>query len=79
MAKSIYIINPAGDFPTYFTNEVHTAYGLPPAATIGDLAITTVAAMVTLFCIGRSSVWWGSAGTCELVPTHEPSEPGGAP
>ena len=46
MAKSIYIINPAGDFPTYFTNEVHTALGLPPAATMGDLAITMVAAML---------------------------------
>ena len=46
MTKSIYIINPASDFPNYYTSEVHTAYGLPPAAAMGDLAITTVAAMV---------------------------------
>jgi radical SAM superfamily enzyme YgiQ (UPF0313 family) len=46
MAKSLYLINPAADFPAYFSAEVYAGRGLRPAAMIADLAITTVAAMV---------------------------------
>ena len=46
MAKSIYLVNPTADFPTYFGAEMVEAWGLTPAASIGELAITTVAAMV---------------------------------
>jgi len=46
MAPSIYLVNPAADFPTYFGAEVVEAWGLPPTTTIADLAVTTVAAMV---------------------------------
>ncbi len=46
MAKSIYLVNPAADFPTYFGAEMVEAWGLTPAALIGELAIPTVAAMV---------------------------------
>ena len=45
MSKSIYLVNPAADFPTYFGAEMVGAMGLKPATTIADLAIPTVAAM----------------------------------
>lgn len=45
MPSSIYLINPIADFPTYFGAEVVAGWGLRPAACLGDLAITTVAAM----------------------------------
>jgi hypothetical protein len=43
---SIYLINPAADFPSYFGSEAYTAAGLSPRVSTADLAITTVAAMV---------------------------------
>ena len=46
MPKSIYLVNTAADFPTYFGAEMVAAMGLKPATTIADLAIPTVAAMV---------------------------------
>ncbi len=45
MAKSLYLVNPAADFPAYFSAEANVGRGYRPAAMIGDLAITTVAAM----------------------------------
>src|SRR5712691_1773009 len=45
MAKSIYLINPAADFPSYFSSEVFAASGLAPAISMADLAIATIAAM----------------------------------
>ncbi|MCP3963460.1 MAG: radical SAM protein [bacterium] len=45
MSKSLYLINTAADFPTYFGAEMVGAMGLKPATTIADLAIPTVAAM----------------------------------
>ncbi len=41
---SIYIINPAGDFPTYFGGEVLGASGYPGGVMMADLASATVAA-----------------------------------
>ena len=48
MAKSIYLINPEPDFPTYFGAEVYQAIGLPSTASIADLALTTIAAMAPI-------------------------------
>ena len=42
---SIYIVNPAPEFPTYFSREVLQSLGFGPAAFIADLAITTLAAL----------------------------------
>ena len=44
MSKSVYLVNPASDFPTYFSAE---AFGLigKPATLMADLAIPTIAAM----------------------------------
>jgi radical SAM superfamily enzyme YgiQ (UPF0313 family) len=44
VAKSIYLITPVADFPSYFSSEVFAARGLQPAISFADLAITTVAA-----------------------------------
>jgi hypothetical protein len=44
-AKSLYLINPVADMPSYFSAEVFAARGLPPAIATADLAIATVAAM----------------------------------
>ncbi|WP_424360472.1 radical SAM protein [Methylocystis parvus] len=41
---SLYIINPAGDFPTYFGGEVLGASGYPGGVMMADLASATVAA-----------------------------------
>ncbi len=46
MAKSIYLINPSADFPTYFGAESYAALGYAPTISIADLALTTIAAMV---------------------------------
>jgi hypothetical protein len=43
---SIYLVNPAADFPSYFGAEAYSAAGLPPRVSTADLAIATVAAMV---------------------------------
>ena len=45
MAKSIYLINPVADMPSYFSSEVFAARGLPAAIATADLAIATVAAL----------------------------------
>jgi radical SAM superfamily enzyme YgiQ (UPF0313 family) len=45
MSKTIYLINPASDFPSYFSAEVYAAQGFKGAAFIADLATPTVAAM----------------------------------
>jgi radical SAM superfamily enzyme YgiQ (UPF0313 family) len=46
MSKSIYLINPREDAPSYFGFEVAAASGYAPRALIADLATTTVAALV---------------------------------
>jgi radical SAM superfamily enzyme YgiQ (UPF0313 family) len=43
--KSIYLINPLADFPSYFSAEVFAAWGFTPASSMADLAIATVAAL----------------------------------
>lgn len=45
MSKSIYLINPSSDFPTYFSAEVYAAHGFQPSTLIADLAIPTLAAL----------------------------------
>lgn len=45
MAKAIYLINPACDFPTYFGAEVYAANGFRPVTLMADLAVVTLAAM----------------------------------
>src|SRR5262245_19766166 len=47
MPTSIHLINPASDFPTYFGSESYHEYGFKPVTAIGDLAITTIAAMMS--------------------------------
>ncbi|TAH38023.1 MAG: radical SAM protein [Planctomycetota bacterium] len=46
MARSLYLINPAVDFPTYFGGEVFAQGGRPAAEIVADLSLPTVAAMV---------------------------------
>ncbi|MGB3514354.1 MAG: radical SAM protein [Microcoleaceae cyanobacterium] len=46
MAKSIYLINPADSYPTYYGAEVLTHLGLSQAAYMADLTMTTVAALI---------------------------------
>ncbi|MCP5014222.1 MAG: B12-binding domain-containing radical SAM protein [Ketobacter sp.] len=46
MSKSIYLINPSPDMPSYYSTDVLTHLGFDPMAFIADLAITTVAALV---------------------------------
>lgn len=46
MPRTIYLINPRNDFPTYFGAEVFEAWGLGRATSVADPSITTVAAMV---------------------------------
>ncbi len=46
MTKTIYIINPAADFPTYFGAEVYGAWGKQASVSVAELAITTLAAFV---------------------------------
>lgn len=46
MQPSLYLINPAADFPTYFGGEVYAGWGLSPATFMADLAIPTIAGMV---------------------------------
>ena len=45
MTSSLYIINPAADFPTYFGAEILVASGRPSGVMMADLSSTTVAAM----------------------------------
>jgi radical SAM superfamily enzyme YgiQ (UPF0313 family) len=46
MPVSVYLINPASDFPTYFSAEVFAGRRLNPAAFMADLSIATVAGMM---------------------------------
>lgn len=45
MATSMYVVNPAADFPTYFGAEVLAASGLSAGVMMADLAAATVAAL----------------------------------
>jgi hypothetical protein len=45
MAPSLYLVNPASDFATYFSAEVLVASGLPAGAIMADLATATLAAL----------------------------------
>ena len=47
MKSSIYFINPAADFPTYFNAENYEARGFRRATQMADLAIPTLAAMAS--------------------------------
>ena len=44
--RSIYLINPAADFPTYYGAEVYEGRGYQRAAFLADLVVPTLAAMV---------------------------------
>ncbi len=44
MAKSLYLINPRSLYPSYFGAEAFQHFGLEPAHSIADLAVTTIAA-----------------------------------
>ena len=46
MSKSLYLINPKCQFPTYFGAEVMEHWGLTPLQGTADLATTTTAALV---------------------------------
>ncbi len=46
MKKSIYIINPKSDFPTYYDGDVIEAMGYAPGVLLADLVIPTVAGFV---------------------------------
>ncbi len=46
MSKSIYLVNPAADFPAYYGAEVFRSWGLKPATATADLTTVTVASMV---------------------------------
>src|SRR5262245_12513602 len=45
MSTSLYLINPASDFPSYFGAEVFGARGYRPATMAADLALPTLAAL----------------------------------
>jgi hypothetical protein len=45
VSKSLYLINPLADFPSYFSAEVFRAWGFAPATSMADLAIATVAGL----------------------------------
>jgi len=38
VSKSLYLINPLTDFPSYFSAEVFRAWGFAPATSMADLA-----------------------------------------
>ena len=44
MGKSLYLVNPSADLPSYFGAEVFAVRGFAPATSMADLAIATVAA-----------------------------------
>ena len=46
VTPSLYLINPAGEIPTYFGAEVFEALGHRPASFIADLALPTLAAIL---------------------------------
>jgi radical SAM superfamily enzyme YgiQ (UPF0313 family) len=43
--RSLYLVNPSPDYPTYFGAEVYAALGFQPATLIADLALPTLAAL----------------------------------
>ncbi|HVX40053.1 MAG TPA: hypothetical protein VHB25_10810, partial [Gemmatimonadaceae bacterium] len=43
--RTMYLINPAPDIPTYYGGEQFAARGLRPATAIADLTLPTVAAL----------------------------------
>ncbi len=45
MSKSLYLINPRSEIPSYFGAEVYDHWGYPSAQAIADLATATVAAL----------------------------------
>lgn len=45
MASSMYVVNPAADFPTYFGAEALAASGLPAGVMMADLTAATIAAL----------------------------------
>jgi hypothetical protein len=45
MTRSIYLINPGSDFPTYFNSESYGARGFARTVRVADLATPTLAAM----------------------------------
>ena len=45
ISKSIYIINPRCDAPSYHTSEAFTQFGLRPTILVADLATVTIAAL----------------------------------
>jgi hypothetical protein len=45
--RTLYLINPAPDIPTYFSAEVFRARGFRPATLMADLALPTVAALAS--------------------------------
>jgi hypothetical protein len=45
VGKSLYLINPSADLPSYFGAEVFAGCGLPPATSMADLSVATVAAL----------------------------------
>jgi radical SAM superfamily enzyme YgiQ (UPF0313 family) len=46
MGRSLYLINPRADFPTYYGAEVYAGRGFRPAAFLADLVVPTLAALV---------------------------------
>jgi radical SAM superfamily enzyme YgiQ (UPF0313 family) len=45
MSKSVYLINPVSDHPSYWGTEVFAGWGFNPAVSTADLSITTLAGM----------------------------------
>ncbi len=45
MGKSIYLINPKPDTPSYYGAECIAGWGLPPTVSMADLALPSVAAL----------------------------------
>ena len=46
MSKSIYLINPASDYPSYLGAEFYAGWGGEPVVNNADLATTTIAGML---------------------------------
>jgi hypothetical protein len=45
VSKSLYLINPSADLPSYFGAEVFAGRGFEPATSMADLSVATVAAL----------------------------------
>jgi hypothetical protein len=45
MSTSIYLVNPASDFPSYYGGEVFAASGFEPGTLVADLPLPTLAAL----------------------------------